>query len=371
MKATKQIVPLALVALIGGGTGAAVAVAVDGGSTTTVTASAPSAAVPSVVRDDGSGFSADEIYQRSKDSVAFITSQITTQSDSPFGQAQQGVATGSGFVVSKAGYIATNAHVVDGASSVKVKIGDGQELSAQVVGKDGSTDVALLKVDAGSQQLTPLTFGDSSKLNVGDPTFAIGNPYGLDRTLTTGVVSALQRQIQAPDGFSIDNVVQTDAALNPGNSGGPLLNAAGQVIGINSQIESSPSSSGETGGNVGIGFAVPSNTVKQVVAQLMNGGQVAHAYLGVQTADGEGTGATVAGLSPSSPAKDAGITTGDVIVSFDGKSVETSADLSADVNGAAVGDKVSVGVRRNGSERTVQVTLGTRPAGTQPAAVQG
>ena len=296
---------------------------------------------------------------------------MTSQEAGPYGEPSQGEATGSGFVVSKDGYIATNAHVVEGATDVKVKIGDGEELSAEVVGSDASTDVALLKVDPGAQQLTPLTFADSSQLDVGDATYAIGNPYGLDRTLTTGVVSALQRQITAPNGYSIDNVVQTDAALNPGNSGGPLLDGAGRVIGINSQIESSSNGSGETGGNVGIGFAVPSNTVKQVVEQLMSGEDVTHAYLGVQTADGEATGATVAELSQDSPAADAGIEAGDVIVSFDGKAVQTSAELSADVNGASAGDTVSLGVRRDGSEQTVQVTLGERPASTEAETVEG
>jgi putative serine protease PepD len=185
------------------------------------------------------------------------------QSSGPFGGAASGTATGSGFVVRKDGLVVTNAHVVEGASAIDVKIGDGAAHRATVLGRDASTDLALLKDDAGSQRLAPLALADSAQLQVGAATFAIGNPFGLDRTLTTGIVSALHRRIGAPNGISIANVIQTDAPINPGNSGGPLLDAAGRVIGVNSQIET-----GGGNGNVGIGFAVPSNTVRSVVAQL-------------------------------------------------------------------------------------------------------
>ena len=188
-----------------------------------------------------------DVYQSAKDSVAYIST---------------GSGTGSGFVVSADGYIVTNAHVVEGANQIKAKIGDGKALDAKLVGQDASTDLALLKVSASN--LKPLALADSGTVEVGDPAYAIGNPFGLDRTLTTGVVSALQREISSPNGFSIDDVIQTDAAINPGNSGGPLFNAQGQVIGVNSQIESPNTSSSGTAGNVGIGFAIPSNTVKSV-----------------------------------------------------------------------------------------------------------
>ena len=208
-------------------------------------------------------------------------------------------------MVSDDGYIVTNAHVVEGANGqIKAKIGDGKTLDAKLVGQDASTDLALLKVSASN--LKPLALADSSTVQVGDPAYAIGNPFGLDRTLTTGVVSALQREISSPNGFSIDDVIQTDAAINPGNSGGPLFNAAGQVIGVNSQIESPARARAGQAGNVGIGFAIPSDTVKSVVAQLRATGKVSHAYLGVSTQDASGAGAQVgAGHQPAAPPRPA------------------------------------------------------------------
>jgi putative serine protease PepD len=201
---------------------------------------------------------ARQVYDASKNAVTYIVA------DTP-----QGQATGSGFVVSKDGLIVTNDHVVEGASQVQVKVGTSDTAQdATVVGADPSRDLALLKVDG--TNLPTLSLGDSSSVGVGDPTYAIGNPFGLDHTLTTGIVSALQRSLQAPDGATIDGAIQTDAALNPGNSGGPLLDADGQVIGVNSQIQTG-SSSGAEGGNVGIGFAIPANTVKSFIDQAKAG----------------------------------------------------------------------------------------------------
>ena len=180
-------------------------------------------------------------------------------------------------MIDKEGHILTNAHVVEGASKVEVSFGDDKTVDARVLGSDSSTDVAMLKVDPKNTDLKPLTLGDSSKLEVGDAVVAIGNPFGLDRTVTTGIISALQRQLEAPNGFSIRNVIQTDAAINPGNSGGPLLDSVGRVIGINSQI----ATGGGGGGSVGIGFAVPINTVKKVAAELKDKGKVDHAFLGI------------------------------------------------------------------------------------------
>jgi putative serine protease PepD len=201
---------------------------------------------------------ARQIYDASKNAVTYIVA------DTPEGQ-----ATGSGFVVSKDGLIVTNDHVVDGASQVQVKIGTSDKAQdATVVGADPSRDLALLKVDASN--LPTLSLGDSSSVGVGDPTYAIGNPFGLDHTLTTGIVSALQRSLQAPDGATISGAIQTDAALNPGNSGGPLLDSSGQVIGVNSQIQTG-SSNGAEAGNVGIGFAIPAGTVKSFIAEAKAG----------------------------------------------------------------------------------------------------
>ena len=196
---------------------------------------------------------------------------------------------------------------------------------------------------------------------VGDPAYAIGNPFGLDRTLTTGVVSALQREISSPNGFSIDDVIQTDAAINPGNSGGPLFNSAGQVIGVNSQIESPNTSSSGQAGNVGIGFAIPANTVKNVVAQLKATGKASHAYLGVSTADASGAGAQVAQVTAGGPAANGGLEPGDVITSLGGKSVDDSSALTALVDAHKAGDSVQVEVTRNGSKKSLTVKLGERP----------
>ncbi len=282
MNLPKPLLPLVAAAAIGGGAGAVATSALHDDSPTvqTVTNTRTVSAT-----DAGSTQSPHDVYESAKDSVAYITT---------------GSGTGSGFVVSSDGYIVTNAHVVEGANGqIQAKVGDGKALAATLVGEDASTDLALLKVSAGG--LKPLTLGDSSGVQVGDPAYAIGNPFGLDRTLTTGVVSALQREISSPNGFSIDDVIQTDAAINPGNSGGPLFDGQGQVIGVNSQIESAGSSSGGQAGNVGIGFAIPSNTVKSVISQLRESGKVSHAYLGVQTQDASGAGAQVAQLTTGGP----------------------------------------------------------------------
>jgi putative serine protease PepD len=270
MRTPKPILVIVGCAAVGGVTGAGAAVGLGGGSPTTTTAvrqATPGAA--EIATRATAALSAQEVYRRASPSVVFITAQVSGPSGSPFGGMSQGEATGSGFVVSKDGLVVTNAHVVDNATSITVQLSGGNAQTAQLVGKDDSTDVALLRIDSAGRTLKPLTFADSSAVQVGDAAYAIGNPYGLDHTLTTGVVSATRRRIDAPNGFSISGVIQTDAALNPGNSGGPLLDDQGRVIGINSQIETGSGQAGAaSGGNVGIGFAVPSDTVRRVVAQL-------------------------------------------------------------------------------------------------------
>jgi putative serine protease PepD len=252
MTPSSKLVAFGACVLIAGAGGAGVAaVVVDGHGSPAVTAAAPADAGTSSPVSATTPSTAKNVYNKAKDAVAYISAQT-----------DQGTATGSGFVVSSDGKIITNEHVVDGATSVTVKLGtDGKEQTAQVLGADASKDLALLKVDPGSTKLHALSFGDSSNLQVGDNVYAIGNPYGLDHTLTSGIVSALDRDIQAPSGATIPGAIQTDAALNPGNSGGALLDADGRVVGVNSQIASSGSSSG-TGGNVGIGFAIPSKLVQ-------------------------------------------------------------------------------------------------------------
>ena len=235
---------------------------------------------------DGDGRTVRDIYKEEGRGVAFISAEGVSESEgeSPFGSPQEGTATGSGFVVDEEGTIVTNAHVVSGAESVSVSFTeDGEQVDAEVKGVDTSTDLAALQVDPGDVEggLDPIPLGDSSQAEVGDPVVAIGNPFGFTRTVTTGIVSALARQIQAPDGFPIRNVIQTDASINPGNSGGPLLDGEGRVIGINSQI----ATGGTSQGSVGIGFAVPINTAKSLLPDLREGNDIERAYLGVSMAD--------------------------------------------------------------------------------------
>lgn len=350
--------------LLGGGVVAVLVLALGlGGSThktTTVVQQAPLSATPA---SDTSALTARDIYKRDAPGVVLIRSQIVEQTDSPFGfgqQSQSGTATGSGFVIDKTGEILTNAHVIDGASKVTVQFADDKTVDATVVGKDSSTDLALLKVDTDGLDLHPLALGSAKQAQVGDPVIAIGNPFGQDRTLTTGVVSALQRKIQAPNGFAIDNVVQTDAAINPGNSGGPLLDESGHVIGVNSQIETGGSSSG----NVGVGFAVPSNSLRQIVPVLEQGKTIAHPWLGVSTTASAASGvagAQIETVASDSPAEAAGLQQGDVVVAIGSEKVTSSDDLGRLIDRGSIGDRLTLKVLRNGSEMSVDVTLRERP----------
>jgi S1-C subfamily serine protease len=327
--------------------------------------------------------------------VVFVRSEIIQQTNSPFdfgfGGAQKSEATGSGFVIDASGDILTNNHVIDGATpgSITVQFADKKTVKAKVVGKDPSTDLALLKVVPDGLALKALPLGSSKDVHVGDPTIAIGNPFGLDRTLTTGVVSALQRQISAPNGFAIKDVIQTDAAINPGNSGGPLIDSTGRVIGINSQIETGGNGSS---GSVGIGFAVPIDTAKAILNNLKSGQSVQRAYLGVTslTVDGQldalnlpvNHGALVQTVEPGSPADQAGLRAGDlqatmqnsanqvvlggdIITKFDGKTITSSDQLAQLVSSHKPGDKVKVEIVRKKAPQTVTVTLAKRPSALQ------
>ena len=382
----KPLVVPFLAALVGGVVVAAgfVALGVGGGETKTVVQQ--SSISPQAVSEGTKALTARDIYKRDAPGVVNVKSEIVQRTQSPFGfpQDQQGEAIGSGFVVDRQGFILTNAHVIDGASQVTVSFEDKKTENAKVVGKDSSTDLALLKVDVGGLALKPLTLGDSSHVQVGDPTIAIGNPFALDRTLTTGVVSALQRQISAPNGFTISNVIQTDAAINQGNSGGPLLDATGRVIGINSQI-----ATGDSGGsgNVGIGFAVPINTAKKVLPQLRQNGRVQRAYLGITgvTIDSSldrlnlasSSGVLVQSVSPGSPAAKAGIHGGNAQTTLDGSDVQLGGDIITKIDGQSIGsmddvisaiadkkpgDSISVTYLRNKSTKTTTITLSQRPS---------
>jgi S1-C subfamily serine protease len=276
---------------------------------------------------------------------------------------------GTGFVISRAGMIVTNDHVVENSSHVLVRFGaNGAAIDGDVLGTDPSSDLAVIGIDP--QQLPreakPLQFADSRAVQIGDLAIAIGNPFGLDRTATQGIVSGIGRSIQSPNGFTIDQVIQTDAPINPGNSGGPLLDDGGHVIGVNAQI-----ATGGGGGNVGIGFAIPSNTVRQVVPLLERGKRVPHAWLGVRNASGPGGGTTgaapgaqVVQVVPGSPGDRAGIRPGDVIARIDGHAVQDAEDLSAQLAGHRPGDTVTLQLQRGGQTVTLHVKLGTQPART-------
>jgi putative serine protease PepD len=271
----------------------------------------------------------------------------------------EGTATGTGFVIGDKSTIVTNSHVVGTAKTVQVQFGQNTTpINATVLGRDVSTDLAVIRISPDSHTSQPLPLADSADVRVGDGVVAIGNPFGLDRTATAGIVSALGRHISAPNGFDIDDVIQTDAPINPGNSGGPLIDARGRVIGINSQIATASGG----GGNVGIGFAVPANTIRKIVPQLEHGHTVTHAFLGVSTSTSS-TGAKVATVTPSGPADTAGIRTGDEIVSVGGHKVTSSEDLGAAVDQQKPGDDVPVEIIRGGVHQTIDVRLGNRPGG--------
>jgi S1-C subfamily serine protease len=290
-------------------------------------------------------------------------------------------------VIDSEGHILTNAHVVDGSGPVFVSFSNNDRVQATVVGKDDSTDTALLKVTESSDALRPLALGSSTSVNVGDPVLAIGNPFGLDRTITSGIVSAVARQIQAPNGFPINNAIQTDAAINHGNSGGPLLNMQGQVIGINSQIADSG-----VDANVGVGFAIPIDMVKQIASDLEKNGHVTHAWLGVALSPIDPTladqvklaaskGAMVQTVEPGSPAAKAGLRPatdqtvldgetyaigGDIITAIDGHPITSITDLQTAIQGHRAGDVVKLTVARSGGQTTdLTVTLGTQPTSAQ------
>jgi len=384
MFALRSVRPYAalLATAVLGGVVAVGAVALLGGlegETTVITETAVSPSPSTTL--NGGALSVNEIYQRAASGVV----QITSTSGNIGGASQQ--ALGSGFVVDKAGHIVTNYHVIQGADEIRVSFSNRDTVEAQIVGSDPSTDLAVLQVDTSASALTPLPLGDSDKVEVGDPVVAIGNPFGLDRTATSGIVSALQRLITAPNRYTIDHVIQTDAPINHGNSGGPLLNSRGQVIGVNTQIETG----GVGSGNVGIGFSVPSNTVKDVVAQIMRTGRVDHAYLGISgkavnsvvadtynlpVAKGvlvesvtSGSGAGKAGLQGGETqvvvAGETYILGGDIIVSLDGKQISSIEQLRDAIAGHKPGDKVSLVIYRKAKKTGVTVTLARQPPSPQ------
>jgi S1-C subfamily serine protease len=385
MSSLRNYAALIATAVIGG------AVAVGGvallggleGDTTVVTETAESASTPSA--GSGSPMSVNEIYERAAPGVVQITSLGSTNPDPFLGSRTQ--ALGSGFVFDKAGHIVTNFHVVQGADEIRVSFSNQDTVQAELVGSDPSTDLAVLRVEANASALRPLPLGNSDKVRVGDPVVAIGNPFGLDRTATAGIVSALQRLITAPNQFTIDHVIQTDAPINRGNSGGPLLNVRGEVIGVNTQIETG----GISTGNVGIGFSVPSNTVKNVIAQILSTGRVEHPHLGIQghpvtpelaekyrlpVESGvlveqvtDGSGADKAGLRKGDTevvfSGETFILGGDIIVAADSKKVSSVEELRDAIAAHKPGEKIKLEIYRDATKTSVTVTLGRRPASPQ------
>ena len=388
--------------LVGAGAaGAAIAVGIVAaagglrGSTTVRDLVAPSAEPP-----EASSFASaqkpltiHDVYERAAPGVVQVTatSRVAVQTDpflDPFGfggsTAETQQALGSGFVLDKSGHIVTNYHVVQGAQRVQVSFSDNERLNARIVGRDPSTDIAVLQVKTRSRALTPLALGNSDAVRVGDAVLAIGNPLGEDRSITSGIVSALQRRIYAPNGAPIDNVIQTDAALNHGNSGGPLLNARGQVIGLNSQIQTETGSSG----NIGIGFAIPVNTVKDVAGQLIGKGVVVHPFLGIgaraitprvatlfRLPVRQGllvgnvcnqSGAARAGVHSSTSQVTVSGTTwplgGDIIVKADGTKVSSVGQLRTIVSDLKPGDSMELELYRGSKTMDLKVKLGRQPA---------
>jgi putative serine protease PepD len=353
MRSSARAAALVATAVVGAVGGAATYAKLDNGNTTTIVR--PTAAVsrttsPAAVTSND--LSVNEIYKRARDGVVEIT--VTSQQQEFSGGSS--AAQGSGFVYDTAGHVVTNQHVADGASSIKVRFANGKTYNATVVGSDASTDLAVLKVDAPTSALHPLTLGDSTQLEVGDGVVAIGSPFGLEETVTTGIVSALHREMTSPNNFTIANSIQTDAAINHGNSGGPLLNMRGQVIGVNAQIES------DSGGNDGVGFAIPSSTVRSIVSQILATGTAKHAYLGVALDDSSSPlGAQIAQVNTGTPAATAGLQEGDVVTAVGDKSISSGDALRAAVESHSPGDTLDLTIVRNGNTEHVTVKLATRP----------
>jgi putative serine protease PepD len=323
--------------------------AIGGGTTKVETVRESAGSTINVADTTSTGTNAEALYAETSPGVVEIKSTISGSG-----------ATGSGFEVDENGDVVTAGHVVEGASSVKVILQDGTTLSAEVLGIDSASDIAVIHFDPAGQELHPLELADSSELNVGAPVAAIGAPFEYAWSFSTGIVSGLNRTIQAPNGFSVSGAIQTDAAVNPGNSGGPLLDAEGKVVGIVDQI----ATDGSADQSSGVGFAVPSSLVSSELSELEAGKTVEHAYLGVATAStGEATsGAAIAEVVPGSPAAEAGLVEGDKIVELDGEPIDSTEALIAAIDARKPGDTVTLKVERDSKSSTVTATLGTQPA---------
>jgi S1-C subfamily serine protease len=359
----------ALPAVAGAIAGGAVAIAIAGGGNTktvTTTVVAPSGANTSVPTSltKTQSLTVNQIYRNTIPGVVDIT--VTSQSSSGpsffgnQGSTQQTQGEGAGVVYDTKGDILTDQHVVAGATSVTVHFHDGHSASAKVLGQDPSSDVAVIRVNVPASWLHPVPFADSAQAQVGDPVVAIGSPFSLPGTVTTGIVSAVGRSITAPNNYTIPGAIQTDAAINPGNSGGPLLDASGHVLGLNDQIQTN------SGSSAGVGFATPSNSDRRVADTIIAGKTVQHAYVGVDLLPNSPGGAQIRQVQGNSPASSAGLQPGDTVTAIDGKAIGSTEGFIATIDTYSPGTTVTMTLNRNGVVKHVKVTLGNRPA-TSPA----
>lgn len=353
-----------LLALVGGGVALAIAAAagvLHTSSHTTVIEQLPTKTTPSSLSGPWSS-----IYAQSAAGIVELTVQATTTVSTPFGEREESeTVEGTGIVLDGRGDILTADHVVTGATSVTVTFSDGVKRSAKVLGQDRSTDAAVVQVSPSGLTLHPLGLGSTRELAVGDPIAVVGDALGFEDSMSTGIVSGLDRTIEAPNGFTIAHAIQTDAAMNPGNSGGPLLDAQGEVVGIADQIATGTGRFGSSSNtSTGVGFAVPIDLIKSELSALEHDQTVAHAYLGVETAASSSgqAGALVAKVLSGTPAAKAGLRAGDLITAFDGASVASVGDLIALLAEAHPGERVALTILRNGRTVTLTVTLGTQPA---------
>ncbi len=360
MSRLSRILPIVGGAVAGG----AIALAIASGSTTrsvttTVVQPAGSSSIPTSFSANR-GLSVNQIYRQASPGVVDII--VTSQGGgatavNPFGGgSQQTQGEGAGVVYDKNGHILTDEHVVAGATTVKVKFQDGYTASAKVLGTDPSTDVGVIQVNAPASELHPVPFADSSAAKVGDPVVAIGSPFSLPETTTTGIVSAVGRSITAPNNYTITGAIQTDAAINPGNSGGPLLDASGHVLGLNDQIQT------QSGSSAGVGFAVPSNTVARIANTIIAGHSVKHSYVGVELNAATTGGAQVTKVQPNSPALSAGLQQGDVVTAINGKPISSTSQFIQTVDSYPPGTKLTLTVKRGGTTKQIPLTLGNRPS---------